>query len=35
MGTESQLGKMKSPGDGQWRWSHNYVNVFDTTDLYT
>lgn len=34
METEFQVCKMKSSGDGQWRWLHNNVNVFNTTELY-
>ena len=35
MGTESQFGMMKSPTDGQWSWSHNNMNIFNATELYT
>lgn len=35
MGTEFQLGKMESSGDGWWEWLHDSAKVLHATDLYT
>lgn len=34
-GCEVSVSVMKSSGNGEWWWLHDFVNVFHVTELYT